>query len=263
MPKAFLIRKNISAKELYLSSQWRPVTPPPSPDDEDDKDQPLNLSTSTTSSKQQNQATSAAPSNLSLDVLVSHRVPVIRSNAHTSLSSTPLSCTSTGKRVLDAYQVPLVDQSSSLLHQTLVREPARKSSPVASSSGLPGHHQYHHVNHIPTDILSGRLIDLSRTSNSSSSPRALSSSPSASSSSSIPTGQPLSLHIDSFHNHNSNSSFQDSSSHTSSSSPDLLLHHSSRRHSVGSNEPSSPTPAPPSVHILAQRLGKKSSFNHL
>lgn len=45
MPKAFLIRKKISARELYLSStQWRPVTPPPSPDDDDAaKDQPLNL----------------------------------------------------------------------------------------------------------------------------------------------------------------------------------------------------------------------------
>lgn len=44
MPKAFLIRKNISAKELYHSIQWQPVTPPPSPDD--DEDQPLNLSSS-------------------------------------------------------------------------------------------------------------------------------------------------------------------------------------------------------------------------
>ncbi|KAI1306513.1 Transcriptional regulator ovo [Halotydeus destructor] len=44
MPKAFLIRKKISARELYLSSQWRPVTPPPSPDDDDaNQPQPLNL----------------------------------------------------------------------------------------------------------------------------------------------------------------------------------------------------------------------------
>ena len=36
MPKAFLIRKNISAKDFFNTQQWRPVTPPPSPEDEDE-----------------------------------------------------------------------------------------------------------------------------------------------------------------------------------------------------------------------------------
>lgn len=65
MPKAFLIRKSISAKELYLSFQWRPVSPPPSPEDDDDKDQPLNLTTG---------PQSAVP-------LLAQRVPVIQNAA--------------------------------------------------------------------------------------------------------------------------------------------------------------------------------------
>lgn len=73
MPKAFLIRKSISAKELYLSFQWRPVSPPPSPDEDDDKDQPLNLSTDRPSSQSLQVSTSCS--------LVSQRVPVIQSTA--------------------------------------------------------------------------------------------------------------------------------------------------------------------------------------
>ncbi|RWS16142.1 protein ovo-like isoform X2 [Dinothrombium tinctorium] len=49
MPKAFLIRKKISAKDFFLTQQWRPDTPPPSPDDDPsvkDNNQPLNLITS-------------------------------------------------------------------------------------------------------------------------------------------------------------------------------------------------------------------------
>jgi hypothetical protein len=34
MPKAFLIRKKISAKDFFTSAHWRPETPPPSPEEE-------------------------------------------------------------------------------------------------------------------------------------------------------------------------------------------------------------------------------------
>ncbi|RWS31569.1 hypothetical protein B4U80_07658 [Leptotrombidium deliense] len=54
MPKAFLIRKKISAKDFFLSQQWRPDTPPPSPEDEDsakDNNQPLNLITNNNHNK--------------------------------------------------------------------------------------------------------------------------------------------------------------------------------------------------------------------
>ena len=77
MPKAFLIRKSISAKELYLSFQWRPVSPPPSPEDDDDKDQPLNLSTG-----------QHAPSSTTA-ALVPQRVPVIQSASKTAHLSYP------------------------------------------------------------------------------------------------------------------------------------------------------------------------------
>lgn len=78
MPKAFLIRKNISARELFLSSQWQPVTPPPSPEDEDDKDQPLNLSTHGHNSYPSS-SSSTSPSSSASSPVVPQRVPVIKS----------------------------------------------------------------------------------------------------------------------------------------------------------------------------------------
>ena len=93
MPKAFLIRKSISAKELYLSFQWRPVSPPPSPEDEDEKEQPLNLSTSAASS-------SSPP--------VPQRVPVIQSasKVHLPERATDLSFPVAGSRWIPTTPAP-------------------------------------------------------------------------------------------------------------------------------------------------------------
>lgn len=85
MPKAFLIRKSISAKELYLSFQWRPVSPPPSPEDDDDKDQPLNLTTGPHQSHAPSSTTTAALP------LVPQRVPVIQSASKAHLPLADLS----------------------------------------------------------------------------------------------------------------------------------------------------------------------------
>lgn len=64
MPKAFLIRKKINAKDFFNTQQWRPVTPPPSPEDDIspiDHSQPLNLMINhNNSSKKEENLTSKA-----------------------------------------------------------------------------------------------------------------------------------------------------------------------------------------------------------
>ena len=115
MPKAFLIRKNMSARELYsLSSQWRPVTPPPSPDeDEAAKDQPLNLTVSSHHSNHVNQDHHVQQQH---QPIVPQRIPVIKT------TGVPVVCPS---------------QSTSISHIMSSRSSCSSSDIVESPPSLP------------------------------------------------------------------------------------------------------------------------------
>lgn len=138
MPKAFLIRKNISARELghYLSSQtvsqWQPVTPPPSPEDEDDKDQPLNLSTHGHSHNSYSSSSASSSSSSSPSTVVPQRVPVIKSPT-----------------ILNRYHPYL---TPNVLSPPQCRNSTSSPSPPPPTLLVPTgihHHKLHHANSPP------------------------------------------------------------------------------------------------------------------
>jgi len=265
MPKAFLIRKNISAKELYLTSsaQWRPVTPPPSPDDDDDKDQPLNLSTS----NKQSTLSSSPSSTTRGEPVVPQRVPVIRSLSHGGRPSLDgdigFQHTSTN------HQIAIVESAASI-------SPSRSHVPLStplsfwsrgSTSGIPpcqhqtGRHHLSDVHipiHPPSPVVSSRA------------PAHLPHHHHVVS----PLTQPLRLQIDSPHtgSHLSSGASYDASSASpsshsnssrqSSSSPSSLGGERRQQRATTTTPPSAPVAlgqispsVSPALHLLAQRLG--------
>lgn len=334
MPKAFLIRKNISARELFLSSQWQPVTPPPSPEDEDDKDQPLNLSINGHSHSSNHSSTSTTSSS---STVVPQRVPVIKSPSvlnrpHPYLTPNVLSppqCPSSTSTLsspspppifmTDSYKNLTSSQvvnhnnhlilSQSITERSLTRPlhsppSSSSSSPLSilASAAVASSAAAAAAASIP--LTTSHLLPSSSSTSSSplSSSSSLTSSSPASSTSSTPSSesssphlspqaayaaslqQPLSLQIDNCNSSNSNCSYdapthhaathlaslKASPSHHLSKSIDVANTNGNSNNSNNSNSRhgSSPRPSqssqispegemiPPTISLLAQRLGK-------
>lgn len=262
MPKAFLIRKNISAKELYLTSsaQWRPVTPPPSPDDDDDKDQPLNLSTS----NKQSTLSSSPSSTTRGESVVPQRVPVIRSLSHG------------GRPSLDGDRgFHHTDDQIAIVESVASVSPSRSHVPLSTPLSFwnrgstsvipPPQHQTgrHHLSdvhlpiHPPSPVVSSRAaVHLPHHHVVS------------------PLTQPLRLQIDSPHTGHLSSGASYDASSTSPSSHSNSSRQSSSPSSLGGERRRASTTTPaistpiapvalgqispsvsPALHLLAQRLG--------